>query len=100
MNIKSSNTKTIVITNEDELNIEIRIKGKIVEYVDSIKHVEAIIDNSEKLEEEEINNRILMTTNLFHSIKRGFINKREISKKSKMTVYKRVLLSTVLYGCG
>lgn len=63
---KSNTSKTK--TNEKERIVKRRIQNKVVEQVKRIKYLEAIIDNSGKLE-EEIDNRI-----------------------SKMTVYKTVFL--------
>lgn len=47
-----------------------------------IKYLGTIIDNTGKFE-EEINNRISLTVKLYHSMKRCFINKKEISIKIK-----------------
>lgn len=96
MRINIDKTKTVLISNEEkEMNISMEMTA--VGQVDDIKYLGAVIDRTGKYE-EEINNRINKATKLYHSIKRGFINKKEISTKTKMTVYKTIYLPTLLSG--
>lgn len=97
MKVNINKTKVMVITNNKERRISIKIKNQTVEQVDNVKYLGAIIDKTGKIE-EEINNRIATTAKLFYGINRGFINKKEISNKTKLTVYKTVYLPTLLYG--
>lgn len=97
MKVNISKTKVMVITNNKERRASININNQTVEQVDNIKYLGITIDRTGKME-EEINNRIATTTKLFHGINRGFLNKKEISSKTKLTIYKTVYLPTLLYG--
>lgn len=98
MRINTSKTKTIVVSNDKDRKVMIKINKNTVEQVENIKYLGAVIDSTGK-QEEEINHRITSTIKLFHCIRRGLINKKEISNNTKMTVYKKIFLPTLLHGC-
>ena len=97
MSINTKKTKTMVISNTRK-NINIKIEGRQVEQVSNIRYLGTIIDEKGDYA-GEINSRIASTTNLYHMMKNEFIGKREISVKTKTTVYKAIYLPTLLYGC-
>lgn len=96
MRINADKTKVMVISNA-EININIKMNETPLEQVGSIKYLGTIIDKTGRYE-EEINSRITSATKLYHSIRNGFINKKEISTKTKLTIYKTIYLPTLTYG--
>jgi hypothetical protein len=69
-----------------------------LEQVNSFKYLGSIVNKEGKME-EEINARIKAAVRLFHGIKQAFLNKKEISKQTKIAVYKSTYVPTLTYGC-
>jgi hypothetical protein len=72
----------------------IRLVGQQLEQVESFKYLAAIISQDGRID-LEVNNRIATAGRLYHAISRGFTGKREVSKKTKLTVYRTVYLPTL-----
>ena len=95
MNIKK--TKVMVVANEEH-KIEIKIRETSIEQVDKYCYWGVTIDKRGKFE-HELNDRITKANNLYYAINQSFIGKREISEKTKLTVYKAIYLPILTYGC-
>jgi hypothetical protein len=59
--------------------------------------LEATISQDRRID-PEVNNRIAAAGRLYHAISRGFTGKREVSKMTKLTVYRTVYLPTLTYS--
>ena len=97
-NMKINITKTKVMhIGKDNINVNISINGQQIEQVTNFKYLGVKIDRS-GYEEMEIQERIQNTTKLFYMLKNTIIGKKEISKKTKLTVYKTIFRPTLIYG--
>lgn len=66
--------------------VSISVNGEKLEQVETFKYLGTIIDSKGNVE-IDIDNRIKAASNMFAAIKKSFINKKEISAKTKLTVY-------------
>lgn len=90
---RKSNKKGMKINNKIVVsNIEINIKQQ-----DKIKYIRTV--KKEGKCEVEINNRLITTTKLYHSIRNKFLNLKEVSTKTKIIGYKSQYLATLFYSC-
>ena len=90
MTINLDKTKALVISNSPK-EINLLLNGNKVEQVKEYEYLGVKIDEEGKLQ-KELDSRIAKTTKLYHSLKKGFNNKKEGSKKTKITIYKTVYL--------
>ncbi|XP_023310553.1 uncharacterized protein LOC111691870 [Anoplophora glabripennis] len=97
MKINVKKTKTMAIT-EEQQKINIQIDGVRLEQVQYFDYLGVLIEGSGK-QDKEIEKRIENTMKVYHSINKSFINKREISTKTKMNVYQAVYKPILTYGC-
>ncbi|KAK9716879.1 hypothetical protein QE152_g24490 [Popillia japonica] len=96
MTVNKDKTKVMVLGKEEE-HINIEIDGQILEQVNTFKYLGVQID-SQGRGNIEVEARIDQTVKLYHSLNRSFLNQREISKKTKMSVYKSVYRPTLTFG--
>lgn len=97
MKINVDKTKVMVI-GKNASQIKIQIEEKELEQVEAFKYLGVNIHKNGK-EDLEINNRIENTTKLYYALNNTFIRKKEISEKTKITVYKTVFKPVLTYGC-
>jgi hypothetical protein len=95
MDINAQKTKTMVIS-RNPVQHTITLVGQQME-VESFKYLGATISQDGRID-LEVNNRITAAGRLYHAISRAFTGKREVSKKSKLTVYQTVYLPTLTYS--
>lgn len=96
MKINTNKTKVMVLSKENkEINLE--ISQSKIEQVDVFKYLGVLIDREGNME-NEINERITKATRLYHSLNKAFIGKKEINRKTKMTVYKTIFRPILMYG--
>jgi hypothetical protein len=62
-----------------------------VEQVEKFKYAGTAISHNSRID-EEMNTRIASTVKLYNMLNKNFINKEEISKKTKLTMYKTTYL--------
>lgn len=98
MEINTKKTKTMLISNDEHKKIKVNIKGTTIEQVENMQYLGTTFDKAGKYE-EEINSKISKATKIYFGMKKGFINNKEISRKTKMKVYKSIYLPTLLSGC-
>ena len=89
-NLKINEIKTkVMILGKTEVNMNIEINDINLEQVDSCKYLGVNISSTGE-QETEIIERISNTSRLYQAIKNSFLNKKEISRAVKMSVYKTV----------
>jgi hypothetical protein len=96
MKINIAKTKIMVIT-KDEKTVDIEIEDTKIEQVNEFKYLGVTINNKGK-QDTEINQRISAATKLYHSLGKTFIGKKEISRKTKMTVYQTIFRPVLTFG--
>ena len=78
-------------------DVPIKIDGQQLKYVKSFKYLGSTINYSASLEDEIINH-ISKATEAFGKLRHCLWNARGISLKTKISVYRAVVLTTLLYG--
>jgi hypothetical protein len=96
MDINKQKTKTMVIT-RNPVQHTIGLVGEQLEQVETLKYLGAFISQDGRID-LEVNNRIAVAGRLYHAISRGFTGNREVSEKTKLTVYRTVYLPTLTYS--
>lgn len=97
MKINGSKTKVMVISREEE-QIQILLENKKLEQVSSFKYLGSIFESTGG-NEKDVDSRIKATVSTFYALKNTLINKKEISKNTKIKIYKTIYLPTLTYGC-
>lgn len=98
MNISTEKTKVIKIRKTSAKPMRtIRLNGKIIERVESFKYLGAHLQENGFFDHSGNNrtNRCCMQN--VRGFKRGFLNRREVSKGTKMAVYKSTFLPILTY---
>ena len=96
LKINIDKTKVMVMGKED-LKVSILLDGKIVEQVETFTYLGVKIHSNGEME-AEINARIENTMKLYHAMNNTFIRRKEISPKTKMTVYNTIYKPILTYG--
>lgn len=97
MNINADKTKILVI-GEQNIDTEIKVDNVKIEQVKEYKYLGILLDETGK-QEAEINERVGKTIKLYYAMNQKFINKREISKQTKVKVFNTVYRPVLTYGC-
>lgn len=82
---------------EEEENINIRCEGKQLDRIESYEYLGVIISQDGTIE-GEIRNRVSKASRVYYQINTTLINKKELSKETKLHLYKSVYLPTLTYG--
>ncbi|KAI5747504.1 hypothetical protein M8J77_015356 [Diaphorina citri] len=96
MTINVNKTKTMVIS-KNPVKHTINLNNQKVEQVSTFKYLGSVISEDGTID-AEINGRVAAATRCYYSMSRGFINKREVSKRTKVTVFKTVFRPTLTYS--
>ena len=96
LKVNIEKTKVMSIGRERK-KLTLTLDGKVLEQVDSFRYLGVMIHSSGK-NEVEITDRVESTIKLYHSLNTAFIGKKEISVKTKMSVYKTVYRPVLSYG--
>ncbi|KAF6212004.1 hypothetical protein GE061_012522 [Apolygus lucorum] len=96
MVISISKTKTMVISRRPKKH-SVTLRGESLEQVECFKYLGAMI-SQDGTQDQEINTRIAATSRLYHAMGRGCIGKREVSKRTKVAVYKSVYVPTLIHS--
>ena len=78
--------------------INIKIGGVKIEQVKQFKYLGVIVDSNGN-QEAALNERIEKAIKVYCALNNRFIYKKEISRKTKMSVYKTVYRPVLTYGC-
>ncbi|CAH2003904.1 unnamed protein product [Acanthoscelides obtectus] len=70
--------------------MDVRIDNVKLQQVHSLKYLEAILEPNGR-NEIEFSERIGKANNLYYTMSKGFINKKEMSKETKITIYRPIL---------
>lgn len=97
MKININKTQTMIVSRHGNRH-NISIGNTSLEQVHKFKYLGSTISEDGKID-IEINERIGAASRLFHSIRNKFLGKREITKKTKLAVYKSTFVPTLTYGC-
>ena len=96
MTINSKKTKTMVISREYKQH-SIKIGDDTLEQVDTYKYLGVMI-KSNGSQKEEINHRIGKANKVYGQLGNAFVNKRELTIKTKMSIFNSIYCPTLLYG--
>lgn len=96
LKINIEKTKVMAIGKTDEV-MRIKLKGEEIEQVDTFKYLGVKIQKTGTME-AELNDRLEAATKLYYSLNNAFIRKKEVSRKTKIIVYKTIFKSVLLYG--
>ena len=98
MEINIDKSKTMRISKEEQLeNLRIRCGEGTMQEVDSYEYLGTIISRDGKIDQEVLN-RTRKTTSAYYEICNTIVGKREISTKTKMQIYKSVIVPIAQYG--
>ena len=82
---------------KDNKSLNLKINGKNIEQVETFKYLGVLI-NRTGTDELEIQKRLHSTSKLYFILKNTIIGKKEISHKTKITVYKTIYRPTLMFG--
>lgn len=96
MKINSNKTKVMMVARETE-EIDIKLREEKIQQVTQYKYLGVTIENSGR-QETDIEERIDKTVKTYHAIRASFIKKKEISKGTKMTIFKTIFRPILTFG--
>ena len=96
MKLNKGKTKVMAVTKE-EIHLNIQIEGENIEQVTTFKYLGVNIEQTGSIE-LEIAERITKTNKLYYAINKGFTNRTEISRHTKMKVFKVIYRPILTYG--
>ncbi|KAJ8935859.1 hypothetical protein NQ318_015970 [Aromia moschata] len=97
--LKLNVSKTKIMTGgRPDIAVNVELNGDKVEQVSTMKYLGVHIE-SQGYQDQEINARIQSASNMFHSMKSSFIGKKEVSIKTKMSVYNSIYVPILIFGC-
>ena len=86
------------MTARKQETMNIKIRGQQIEQVTEFKYLGVTIENNGS-QGADIEERIEKTLKTYHAMRGSFIRKREISKDTKMTIYRTIYRSILTFGC-
>jgi hypothetical protein len=96
MKINTKKTKVMMTAKEQE-TMNIKIGEENIEQVTHFKYLGTTIESNGK-QEIDINERVQKTIKTYHMMRQNFIKKKEISKKTKITIFKTIYRPILTYG--
>lgn len=96
MTINSKKTKTMVLSRETKQH-SIRLGKDTLEQVEVYKYLGVMI-KSNGSQKEEINHRIGKANKVYSQLGNAFVNKRELTAKTKMSIFNSIYCPTLMYG--
>ena len=87
----------VLYIGEEHRQLNVMIDGQKMEQVDMFKYLGTTI-HRDGTEDAEIKERIASASRLYYSLSRAFLGRKEVSKKTKMTIYKTVYRPILTYG--
>src|SRR5699024_3306636 len=99
MKLNKNKTKVMIISKERERKeINIKIDNVNIEQVNHFKYLGIQIEDNGG-QDMEINNRIEKALKVYHLMNKNFINRKEISQKTKTSVFKTIYRPILTFGC-
>ncbi|KAJ8951320.1 hypothetical protein NQ318_008224 [Aromia moschata] len=96
LKLNVSKTK-IMAEGRPDIAVNVELNGGKLEQVSTMKYLGVHIE-SQCYRDQEINARIQSASNMFHSMKNSFIGKKEVSIKTKMSVYNSIYVPILIFG--
>lgn len=97
-NLKINTDKTkIMVIGKNNTQTKIQLNGQELEQVDSFKYLGVTIQKDGQ-NEAEINNRIESANKVYFALSNTFVRKKEVSKKTKLTVYNTIFKPILTFG--
>lgn len=96
MKINAKKTK-VLVAGKNQKRCEVKIDNTNIDQVQTFKYLGVKINNNGE-EEEEITDRIQAANRLYHLLKTPLIGKKELSQKTKMTVFKTIFVPSLIFG--
>jgi Reverse transcriptase (RNA-dependent DNA polymerase) len=96
MKINKAKTKVMGLNYDGEINIS--LEGTHLEQVNHFEYLGVEIENAGK-QEAEINKRIEKAMKTYYAINQTIISKKEVSRNTKLNVYKSIFKPILTYGC-
>lgn len=97
MKLNMNKTKVLAVTqNREEIKVE--IEGEEVEQVSSYQYLGVILEGTGN-QEVEIDRRVESSNRVYYAMNNGFISRREITKDTKLKVFKSIYRPILTYGC-
>lgn len=97
MKINIQKTKVMMTAKEEE-KIDIKLRDECIEQVAQIKYLGVTLERNGS-QEADIDERIQNTMKTYHSMKHALIKKREVSRATKMTIFKTIFRPVLTFGC-
>lgn len=96
LKINIEKTKVMSV-GEKGSNILIKLNGSIIEQTDSYRYLGVMLHESGR-NEAELNNRVESAMKIYYALNKKFIRKKEITARTKMSVYNTVFKPILTYG--
>lgn len=96
MSINVDKTKIMVIGKTD-IKTDLLLNGKEIEQVENFTYLGATINNKGSIE-NEINKRIQAANRSYYTMNKAILNNKQVSKRTKMTLYKTIYRPSLTYG--
>lgn len=97
MKINTTKTCVMMVTKGQEEEMNIRIENEKIQQVEQIKYLGVTIERNGN-QDIDVSERIRKTVNIYHAMRQTFIRKKEISQKTKMTVFRTIYRPILTYG--
>ena len=86
-----------MIISRQPIKHEIKLEEEVLEQVDSYKYLGVMIKSNGSLK-EEINQRISKATKVYSQLGNSFIGKKELTTKTKISIFNSIYCPTLIYG--
>lgn len=98
-NLKINMEKTkVMVVGEERICVGVEMDGTRLEQVSDFKYLGVHIQEDGR-QVAELNDRISAAVKIYHALNRSLIGKREISRRTKLSVYKTIFCPILTYGC-
>src|SRR5215510_7198261 len=97
MRISTQKTEVIVLSRKPEQG-DIQLNGVALQRVEKFKYL-GVQFSSDGQWDGEIDRRIAAAGAVFHSLYRSIVTKRELSRQTKIAVFKTIFRPILTYGC-
>src|SRR3978361_662388 len=97
MKINIEKTKVMVVGKENK-DVKVEMDGMTLQQVKDFKYLGIHIQENGR-QEAEVNERVTTAVKTYHALGNKFLRKREISRGTKMSVYRTIYCPILTYGC-
>ena len=98
-NMKINMEKTrVMVVGKERKNVKIEVDGRKLQQVTVCKYLGVNIQDSGR-QEAEINERVTAAVRAYHAMSNSFVGKREVSRRTKLSVYRSIYCPILTYGC-